>query len=41
MRVWPRRAGGQLALLLVLVLLVAQIITIAILAGDAAFGRSD
>lgn len=34
MRFWPRRAGGQLALLLVLVLLVAQIITIAILAGE-------
>jgi len=34
MRLWPRRAGGQLALLLVLVLLVAQIITIAILAGE-------
>ncbi|MBC7182119.1 MAG: sensor histidine kinase, partial [Marinobacter sp.] len=34
MRFWPRRAGGQLALLLVLVLLVAQVITIAILAGE-------
>ncbi len=34
MRLWPRRSGGQLALLLVLVLLVAQIITIAILAGE-------
>lgn len=34
MRLWPRRAGGQLALLLVLVLLVAQIITIVILAGE-------
>ena len=34
MRIWPRRAAGQLALLLVLVLLVAQIITIAILAGE-------
>ncbi|MDL0430979.1 ATP-binding protein [Marinobacter sp. TBZ242] len=34
MRFWPRRAGGQLALLLILVLLVAQIITIAILAGE-------
>ena len=34
MRLWPRRAGGQLALLLILVLLVAQIITIVILAGE-------
>jgi len=34
MKLWPRRAGGQLALLLILVLLVAQIITIAILAGE-------
>ncbi|WP_372985623.1 ATP-binding protein [Marinobacter sp.] len=34
MRLWPRRAGGQLALLLILVLVVAQIITIAILAGE-------
>jgi len=34
MRIWPRRAAGQLALLLILVLLVAQIITIAILAGE-------
>lgn len=34
MRLWPRRAGGQLALLLVLVLLVAQAITILILAGE-------
>ncbi|MCG8519512.1 MAG: ATP-binding protein [Pseudomonadales bacterium] len=34
MTFWPRRATGQLALLLVLVLLVAQIITIAILAGE-------
>lgn len=31
---WPRRAAGQLALLLVLVLLAAQIITIVILAGE-------
>ncbi|OLF84342.1 histidine kinase [Marinobacter sp. C18] len=34
MRLWPRRAAGQLALLLVLVLLAAQIITIVILAGE-------
>ncbi|WP_439531758.1 HAMP domain-containing sensor histidine kinase [Marinobacter adhaerens] len=34
MRLWPRRAGGQLALLLILVLLVAQVITIVILAGE-------
>ncbi|MCG7198810.1 HAMP domain-containing histidine kinase [Marinobacter pelagius] len=34
MRLWPRRAGGQLALLLVFVLLAAQVITIAILAGE-------
>jgi signal transduction histidine kinase len=34
MRFWPRRAAGQLALLLILVLLVAQVITIAILAGE-------
>lgn len=34
MRVWPRRAGAQLAVLLILVLLVAQIITIVILAGE-------
>ncbi|MBD3640034.1 MAG: HAMP domain-containing protein [Marinobacter sp.] len=34
MRFWPRRAGGQLALLLILVLVAAQIITIAILAGE-------
>ncbi|MCD1646620.1 ATP-binding protein [Marinobacter adhaerens] len=34
MRWWPRRAAGQLALLLVLVLLAAQIITIVILAGE-------
>lgn len=34
MRIWPRRAGGQLAFLLILVLVVAQIITIAILAGE-------
>ena len=34
MKLWPRRAGGQLALLLILVLLVAQIITIVILAGE-------
>ncbi|WP_421867027.1 HAMP domain-containing sensor histidine kinase [Marinobacter adhaerens] len=34
MRLWPRRAGGQLALLLILVLLVAQVITIGILAGE-------
>ncbi len=34
MKCWPRRAGGQLALLLILVLLVAQFITIAILAGE-------
>lgn len=34
MRLWPRRAGGQLALLLILVLLLAQIITIVILAGE-------
>lgn len=34
MKLWPRRAGGQLALLLVLVLLAAQIITIVILAGE-------
>lgn len=34
MRLLPRRAGGQLALLLILVLLVAQIITIVILAGE-------
>jgi signal transduction histidine kinase len=34
MRLWPRRAGGQLALLLILVLLMAQIITIVILAGE-------
>mgnify|MGYP003652934687 FL=1 len=34
MRLWPRRAAGQLALLLILVLLVAQIITIVILAGE-------
>jgi signal transduction histidine kinase len=34
MRLWPRRAGGQLALLLILMLLVAQIITIVILAGE-------
>lgn len=34
MKLWPRRAGGQLALLLILVLLAAQIITIAILAGE-------
>ncbi|MBC7190849.1 HAMP domain-containing sensor histidine kinase [Marinobacter sp.] len=34
MRLWPRRAGGQLALLLILVLLVAQIITIVILTGE-------
>ncbi|MBU2954995.1 ATP-binding protein [Marinobacter sp. F3R08] len=34
MRLWPRRAGGQLALLLILVLLLAQIITIFILAGE-------
>lgn len=34
MRLWPRRAGGQLALLLIMVLLVAQIITIVILAGE-------
>ena len=34
MRLWPRRAGGQLALLLILVLLAAQVITIVILAGE-------
>ena len=34
MKLWPRRAGGQLALLLILVLLVAQVITIVILAGE-------
>ena len=34
MRLWPRRAGGQLALLLIRVLLVAQVITIVILAGE-------
>ncbi|MGF2733701.1 sensor histidine kinase [Marinobacter sp. DUT-1] len=34
MRFWPRRAGGQLALLLILVLVAAQIITISILAGE-------
>jgi signal transduction histidine kinase len=34
MRLWPSRAGGQLALLLILVLLVAQVITIVILAGE-------
>ncbi|MFO7528935.1 MAG: ATP-binding protein [Marinobacter sp.] len=34
MRLWPQRAGGQLALLLILVLVVAQVITIAILAGE-------
>lgn len=34
MRLWPRRAGGQLALLLILVLLTAQIITIVILADE-------
>ncbi len=34
MRFRPRRAGGQLALLLILVLVVAQVITIAILAGE-------
>jgi len=34
MKLWPRRAGGQLALLLILVLLAAQIITIVILAGE-------
>lgn len=34
MKLWPRRASGQLALLLILVLLVAQIITIAILADE-------
>ena len=34
MKLWPRRATGQLALLLILVLLVAQIITIVILAGE-------
>jgi len=34
MRLWPRRAAGQLALMLILVLVIAQIITIAILAGE-------
>ena len=34
MRLWPRRAGGQLAVLLIFVLGVAQIITIVILAGE-------
>lgn len=34
MNIWPRRAGGQLALLLIVVLLVAQGITIGILAGE-------
>ncbi|MFE8070792.1 HAMP domain-containing sensor histidine kinase [Marinobacteraceae bacterium S3BR75-40.1] len=34
MGLWPRRAGGQLALLLVAVLLVAQLITVWILAGE-------
>lgn len=34
MRLWPRRASGQLAFLLILVLLIAQIITIGILAGE-------
>ncbi|TNE74634.1 MAG: HAMP domain-containing protein [Gammaproteobacteria bacterium] len=34
MTLWPRRAGGQLALLLIAVLLIAQIITIGILAGE-------
>ncbi len=34
MRLWPRRAAGQLALLLILVLLVAQVITIVILADE-------
>ncbi len=34
MKLWPRRAPAQLSLLLIVVLLVAQIITIAILAGE-------
>ncbi len=34
MKLWPRRASGQLALLLILVLLIAQVITIGILAGE-------
>ncbi|KAA1176147.1 HAMP domain-containing histidine kinase [Marinobacter salinexigens] len=34
MNIWPQRAGGQLALLLIVVLLVAQGITIGILAGE-------